>query len=68
MCKGMVGKKLGMTSLFSPDGKYIPVTVLKVGPCVVTQVKKEKTDGYKAIQLDSVKKRIKDHETAQRAF
>ena len=51
MCKGLVGKKLGMTSLFSPDGKYIPVTVLQVGPCVVTQVKKDKTDGYKALQL-----------------
>ena len=51
MCKGLVGKKLGMTSLFAPDGKYIPVTVLQVGPCVVTQVKNEKTDGYKALQL-----------------
>jgi large subunit ribosomal protein L3 len=47
----MVGKKLGMTSVFAPNGKYIPVTVLKVGPCVVTQIKKDKTDGYKALQL-----------------
>jgi large subunit ribosomal protein L3 len=51
MCKGMVGKKLGMTALFTPDGRYVPVTVLKVGPCVVTQVKKDETDGYKALQL-----------------
>jgi large subunit ribosomal protein L3 len=51
MCKGIVGKKLGMTSVYAPNGKYIPVTVLKVGPCVVTQIKKDKTDGYKAIQL-----------------
>lgn len=51
MCKGLVAKKLGMTSLFSPEGKYIPVTVLKVGPCVVTQIKKDETDGYTAIQL-----------------
>ncbi|MBC2709718.1 MAG: 50S ribosomal protein L3 [Desulfosarcina sp.] len=51
MCKGLVGKKLGMTSLFAPDGKYIPVTVLKVGPCVVTQIKRDETDGYKALQL-----------------
>jgi large subunit ribosomal protein L3 len=51
MCKGLVGKKLGMTSMFAPNGKYIPVTVLKVGPCVVTQIKKEQTDGYKALQL-----------------
>jgi large subunit ribosomal protein L3 len=51
MCKGLVGKKLGMTSVFTPNGKYIPVTVLKVGPCVVTQIKKDETDGYKALQL-----------------
>jgi large subunit ribosomal protein L3 len=51
MCKGLVGKKLGMTSIFASNGRYIPVTVLKVGPCVVTQVKKEQTDGYKALQL-----------------
>jgi large subunit ribosomal protein L3 len=51
MCKGILGKKLGMTSLFASNGKYIPVTVLKVGPCVVTQIKKSETDGYKALQL-----------------
>lgn len=51
MCKGLVGKKLGMTSIFAPNGKYIPVTVLQVGPCVVTQIKNEATDGYKALQL-----------------
>lgn len=51
MCKGLVGKKLGMTSMFAPTGKYMPVTVLKVGPCVVTQIKKDETDGYKALQL-----------------
>jgi large subunit ribosomal protein L3 len=51
MCKGLIGKKLGMTSLFTPDGQYIPVTVIELGPCVVTQVKSEATDGYNAIQL-----------------
>lgn len=51
MCKGLVGKKLGMTSVFGPNGKYIPVTVLQVGPCVVTQIKKGETDGYSALQL-----------------
>jgi len=51
MCKGLVGKKLGMTSVFGPNGQYIPVTVLQVGPCVVTQIKKDETDGYKALQL-----------------
>ncbi|HUV50833.1 MAG TPA: 50S ribosomal protein L3 [Anaerolineae bacterium] len=51
MCKGLIGKKLGMTGLFSLEGKYFPVTVLRVGPCVVTQVKTVATDGYNAIQL-----------------
>ncbi|BBO85542.1 50S ribosomal protein L3 [Desulfosarcina ovata] len=51
MCKGLVGKKLGMTSLFASNGKYIPVTVLQVGPCVITQIKKLATDGYQALQI-----------------
>lgn len=51
MCKGLIGKKLGMTSLFTPDGYFIPVTVIELGPCVVTQVKSEATDGYNAVQL-----------------
>ncbi len=51
MCKGLIGKKLGMTSVFTPDGKYLPVTVILAGPCVVTQVKTEERDGYKALQI-----------------
>ena len=51
MCKGLIGKKLGMTGLFTPEGSYIPVTVVEVGPCVVTQIKTVNTDGYDAIQL-----------------
>ncbi|MFO7750661.1 MAG: 50S ribosomal protein L3 [Desulfobacteraceae bacterium] len=51
MCKGMLGKKVGMTSVFASDGRSVPVTVVQVGPCVVTQVKSEKTDGYSAVQL-----------------
>ena len=51
MCKGLIGKKLGMTSLFTPEGYAVPVTVIELGPCVVTQVKSEATDGYNAIQL-----------------
>lgn len=51
MCKGIIGKKLGMTALFSPDGRYVPVTVIHTGPCVVTQIKTEATDGYNALQL-----------------
>ena len=51
MCKGLMGKKLGMTGLFAPDGRVIPVTVIQAGPCVVTQVKTKATDGYDALQL-----------------
>jgi len=51
MCKGLLGKKLGMTGLFTAEDTYIPVTVIKVGPCVVTQIKTIATDGYDAVQL-----------------
>jgi large subunit ribosomal protein L3 len=46
-----MGKKLGMAGLFSPEGHYLPVTVIEAGPCVVTQIKTEATDGYNALQL-----------------
>ncbi len=48
---GLLGKKIGMTSVFSAEGKNIPCTVIEVGPCVVTQVKTVEKDGYSAIQL-----------------
>jgi len=48
---GLLGKKIGMTSVFSADGKNMPCTVIEVGPCVVTQVKTVETDGYNALQL-----------------
>ena len=48
---GLIGKKIGMTSLFDEQGKNIPCTVLEVGPCVVTQVRTEEVDGYNALQL-----------------
>ena len=48
---GLIGKKIGMTSIYSPEGKNLPCTVLEVGPCVVTQVKTEDVDGYNAVQL-----------------
>ncbi|MCP4118145.1 MAG: 50S ribosomal protein L3 [Desulfobacteraceae bacterium] len=51
MFNGMLGKKVGMTSVFASDGRLVPVTVVKLGPCVVTQVKTEKTDGYNALQV-----------------
>lgn len=49
--KGLIGKKIGMTSVFDGGGNYVGCTVLEVGPCVVTQVKNEQTDGYYALQL-----------------
>ncbi len=48
---GLLGKKIGMTSVFSADGKNVPCTVIEVGPCVVTQVKTVEKDGYDALQL-----------------
>ncbi len=48
---GIIGKKLGMTSLYNEDGKNVPCTVIEAGPCVVTQIRTEEVDGYKAIQL-----------------
>jgi large subunit ribosomal protein L3 len=51
MMKGLIGKKLGMTQIFSEDGRKIPVTVVQLGPCVVTQIKNRDKDGYNALQL-----------------
>ena len=49
--KGIIGKKLGMTSIFRQDGKNVPVTIIEAGPCAVTQIKTVDTDGYNAVQL-----------------
>lgn len=48
---GLIGKKIGMTSVFSAEGKNVPCTVIEAGPCVVTQVKTVEIDGYEAVQL-----------------
>ena len=48
---GLLGKKIGMTSVFSADGKNVPCTVIEVGPCVVTQIKSVEKDGYAAVQV-----------------
>ncbi|WP_029903243.1 50S ribosomal protein L3 [Prevotella sp. 10(H)] len=56
---GLLGKKIGMTSVFSAEGKNIPCTVIEVGPCVVTQVKTVDKDGYEAVQLGFVEKKDK---------
>lgn len=49
--QGLIGKKVGMTSVFDEDGKNVPCTVLQAGPCVVTQIKTKEKDGYFAVQL-----------------
>jgi large subunit ribosomal protein L3 len=49
--KGLIGKKIGMTSVFTPDGKQVACTIIEAGPCVVTQVKTTATDGYNAHQI-----------------
>ncbi|MBQ8717516.1 MAG: 50S ribosomal protein L3, partial [Clostridia bacterium] len=54
MKKGIIGKKIGMTQIFDEIGNVIPVTVIKAGPCVVTQKKTAETDGYEAVQLGFV--------------
>ena len=56
---GLIGKKIGMTSVFSADGRNIPCTVIEVGPCVVTQVKTADVDGYEALQLGFEEKKEK---------
>lgn len=57
---GLIGKKVGMTSVFSAEGKNIPCTVIEAGPCVVTQVKTVDIDGYEAIQLGFEDKKDKN--------
>ena len=51
MSKGILGKKIGMTQIFTPEGRVVPVTVVEAGPCPVVQKKTVATDGYNAIQL-----------------
>lgn len=56
---GLLGKKIGMTSIFDADGKNIPCTIIQAGPCVVTQVRTKDVDGYEAIQLSFEDKKEK---------
>lgn len=51
MIKGLLGRKIGMTQVFSDTGVVIPVTVIEVGPCVVTQIRTQERDGYEAVQV-----------------
>lgn len=56
---GLIGKKVGMTNMFDENGKNIPITVVEIEPCVITQIKSMDVDGYDAVQLASVDKREK---------
>lgn len=56
--KGIIGKKIGMTSIFQEDGKQTACTIIEAGPCTVTQVKTQETDGYTALQLAFGDKKI----------
>jgi large subunit ribosomal protein L3 len=56
---GLIGTKIGMTSVFTPDGKNTPCTVVQAGPCIVTQVRTTETDGYSAVQLGYGEKKDK---------
>jgi len=62
---GLLGKKIGMTSVFSADGKNVPCTVVEAGPCVVTQIKTVETDGYEAIQIGFEEKKEKNTSKAE---
>lgn len=61
---GLIGKKVGMTSVYDADGKIVPCTVVEAGPCVVTQVKTIASDGYDAVQLSFDEKKEKNTTSA----
>ena len=63
--QGLIGKKIGMTSIFDENGKNIPCTVLQAGPCVVTQIKTKEKDGYDAVQLGFDEKKEKNTTKAE---
>jgi large subunit ribosomal protein L3 len=57
---GIIGKKIGMTSVFSAEGKNLPCTIIEAGPCVVTQIKTQEKDGYESVQLGFEEKKEKN--------
>ncbi|MDR2847713.1 MAG: 50S ribosomal protein L3 [Bacteroidales bacterium] len=63
---GIIGKKIGMTSIFTPEGKNVPCTVIEAGPCVVTQIKTVEKDGYNALQLGFGEKKEKNTPKAEK--
>lgn len=58
--KGLIGKKIGMTSIYNAVGKQVPCTIIEAGPCVVTQVRTEESDGYRALQIAYGEKKEKN--------
>ncbi|MDA9262274.1 50S ribosomal protein L3, partial [bacterium] len=60
MATGLIGRKKGMTSIFDENGKNIPCTIIELGPCVVTQIKSDETDGYTAVQVGYDEKKEKN--------
>jgi large subunit ribosomal protein L3 len=65
MLSGLLGRKVGMTQVFGPDGTVIPVTVIEAGPCVVTQIKTAAHDGYEAVQIGFEQAKLKNTPRAQ---
>src|SRR5205085_10118872 len=63
--KGIIGKKIGMTSVFDPSGQQTACTIIEAGPCVVTQVKTQELDGYSAIQVAYGDKKEKNSTKAE---
>lgn len=63
--KGLIGRKLGMTSVFTEDGSCVPCTLIEVGPCYVTAIKTKENDGYSAVQLGIVERKEKRLANAQ---
>ena len=61
MATGLIGRKKGMTSIFTEDGKKVPCTVIKTAPNVITQVKTEETDGYNSVQIAFGEKKEKNN-------
>lgn len=63
---GIIGKKIGMTSMYDENGKSVPCTLIQAGPCVVTQVKSEETDGYTSVQLSYGERKEKNTPSAMK--
>lgn len=68
MVNGLLGKKIGMTQVYSEDGKLVPVTVIQAGPCSVLQIKTEESDGYSSVKLGFLNKKKKSTTKAEIGF